>query len=87
MDWSICKDLERALECTHSKYIEPRSAAYYRVSTQLAVNKKEQQDRSFPLLQLRVVLGFLQDGNVRVGVFPEGKEILVRNARLRSIPL
>jgi hypothetical protein len=29
------------------------------------------------LLQLRVLrLGLLQDGNVRVGVFPEGEEVL-----------
>jgi hypothetical protein len=34
------------------------------------------------LLQLRVLrLGFLQDRDVGVGVFPEGEEILVSGAR------
>ena len=35
-----------------------------------------------PLLQLRVLrLGLLQDGDVGVGVFPEGEEILVGGTR------
>src|SRR5208337_83571 len=43
----------------------------------VSVNSKEQED-FFPLLQLRVLcLGLLQDGNVRVGVFPEREEIFV----------
>src|SRR5579863_6723608 len=34
-----------------------------------------------PLLQLRILrLGFLQDGNIGVGVVPEGEEILVGRA-------
>jgi hypothetical protein len=38
--------------------------------------------RDFQLLQLRVLrLGFLQDGNVGVGVFPEGEEIFVGSER------
>jgi hypothetical protein len=39
MDCLICKDLERAFESRRSEYIEARSAAYYRVSTELAANK------------------------------------------------
>ena len=36
----------------------------------------------FQLLQLRVVrLGFFQDGDVRVGVFPEGQEVVVGGER------
>jgi len=46
MGCSICKDLERALESTHRKYIEARSAAYYRVSTQLAANKNVDMERA-----------------------------------------
>lgn len=46
MGCSICKDLERALESRHSKYIEARSAAYYRVSTQLAANKNVDMERA-----------------------------------------
>jgi len=46
MGCSICKDLERALESTQSKYIEARSAAYYRVSTQLAANKNVDMERA-----------------------------------------
>jgi hypothetical protein len=37
------------------------------------------------LLVLR--LGFLQDRNVGVGLFPEGKEILVSGATLRGVAL
>ena len=40
------------------------------------------------LLQLRVLrLGFLQDGDVGVGVFPEGEEVLVNRARLGGVAL
>ena len=38
------------------------------------------------LLQLRVLrLGFLQDGNVVVGVFPEDEEVLVGTLRFGSV--
>src|SRR5213592_2459198 len=38
-------------------------------------------------LQLRVLrLGFLQDGDVGVGVFPEGEEILIGGAGLGCVP-
>ena len=40
------------------------------------------------LLQFRVLrLGFFQDGNVGVGVFPESEEVLVCGARFRGITL
>ena len=41
----------------------------------------------FRLLQLRVLrLGFFQDGDVGVGVFPEGEEVLVTaTSRLRFL--
>jgi hypothetical protein len=35
----ICKDLERVFESKRGQYIEARSAAYYRVSTELAASK------------------------------------------------
>jgi hypothetical protein len=38
------------------------------------------------LLQLRILrLGFLQDGDVKVGVFPEGEEVLVGGAGFRLL--
>ena len=38
------------------------------------------------LLQLRVLrFGFFEDGNVGVGVFPEGEEVLVAGARFRGV--
>ena len=39
MERFVCKDLECALESRRSKYIEARSAAYYRISTEFAANK------------------------------------------------
>ena len=51
----------------------------------------KQQGRSqdfFQLLQLRVLrVGFLQDGDVGIGVFPEGEEILIRGAGLGGVAL
>ncbi len=38
MDCLICKDLERVFESRRGKYIAARSAAYYRVSTELAAS-------------------------------------------------
>ena len=46
MGCSICKDLERALESRRSKYIEARSAAYYRVSRELAARKNVDMERA-----------------------------------------
>ena len=42
----ICKDLERAFESRRSNYIEARSAAYYRVSTELAAEKHVDMERA-----------------------------------------
>ena len=40
------------------------------------------------LLELRVLgLGLLQDGNLRVGIFPECEEILIGNAGFGGLPL
>jgi len=46
MGCSICKVLERALESRRSKYIDARSAAYYRVSTELAAYKNVEMERA-----------------------------------------
>ena len=40
------KDLERAFESRRSKYIEARSAAYYRVSTELAAKEIVDMERA-----------------------------------------
>jgi len=41
-----------------------------------------------PLLQLRILgLGFLQDGDVGGGVFPEGEDILISGAGLGGVAL
>jgi hypothetical protein len=42
----ICKDLERTLDFRRSKYFEARSAAYYRVSTELAASKNVDMERA-----------------------------------------
>ena len=41
-----CKKLEEAFESSLSKYIEARSAAYYRVSTELAAKKNVDMERA-----------------------------------------
>lgn len=46
MNCSICKDLERTLESRRSQYIAARSAAYYRVSTELAAYKNVDMERA-----------------------------------------
>jgi hypothetical protein len=46
MDCLICKDLERTLEYRRSQYVEARSAAYYRVSTELAAYKNVDLERA-----------------------------------------
>jgi hypothetical protein len=46
MDCSICKNLERILEFRRGKYIEARSDAYYRVSTELAAYKNVDMERA-----------------------------------------
>jgi len=46
VDCLICKDLERAFESRRSHYIEARSAAYYRVSTELAAYKNVDMERA-----------------------------------------
>jgi hypothetical protein len=46
MDCLLCKDLERAFEARRSKYIEACSAAYYRVSTELAAYDNVEMERA-----------------------------------------
>ena len=46
MDCSTCKDLERAFESGRTKYIEARSAAYYRVSTESAAKQLVDMERA-----------------------------------------
>ncbi len=46
MDCLTCVDLEHAFEFRLSKYIEARSAAYYRVSTELAAKKNVDMERA-----------------------------------------
>ena len=46
MDCLICKDLQRAFESSHGAYIDACSAAYYRVSTELAAYKNVEMERA-----------------------------------------
>ena len=46
MDCLECKKLEEAFESRLSKYIEARSAAYYRVSTEVAAKKSVDMERA-----------------------------------------
>ncbi len=46
MDCLVCKDLERVFASRWSKYIEARSAAFYRVSTELAAKNNVDMERA-----------------------------------------
>jgi len=46
-----CRDLERAFQSRLGKYIESRSAAFYRVSTELAAKKQVDMERAKTDLQ------------------------------------
>jgi len=46
MDCLECKNLEEAFEARLSKYNEARSAAYHRVSTELAAKKNVDMERA-----------------------------------------
>jgi hypothetical protein len=46
MDCLECKNLEEAFESRRSRYIEARSAAFYRVSTELAAKKNVDMERA-----------------------------------------
>ena len=46
MDCLQCKNLEKAFESGLSKYNEARSAAYYRVSTEVAAKKNVDMERA-----------------------------------------
>src|SRR5690349_13249343 len=60
---------------------EPQKAPPF-VRAQACPNERK------PLLQLRVLrLGFSQDGDVRVGIFPEGEQVLVGGPTLCGVAL
>ena len=46
MSCSICNDLHRAFQRTHSSYIDARTAAFYRVSTEIAAMKQIAMERA-----------------------------------------
>jgi hypothetical protein len=46
MDCLRCERLEEAFEFKLNKYVEARSAAYYRVSTELAAKKNVDMERA-----------------------------------------
>ena len=51
MDCLICKDLERVLASKRGQYLEARSAAYYRISTDVAAIKNVDMERAKSDLQ------------------------------------
>ena len=46
-----CKDLDRAFQSRLAKYVEARTAAFYRVSTELAAKKQVDMERAKTDLQ------------------------------------
>jgi hypothetical protein len=51
MDCLTCMDLRQAFESKLGKYVEARSAAYYRVSTELAARKNVDMERAWSDLE------------------------------------
>jgi hypothetical protein len=51
MDCLECKDLERALKLTLASYVTARSAAFYRVCTDIAAKKEVDMERARTDLQ------------------------------------
>jgi hypothetical protein len=51
MDCLKCMELRQAFESKLGKYIEARSAAYYRVSTELAARKNVDMERAWSDLE------------------------------------
>jgi hypothetical protein len=51
MECLTCKDLERAFASSRSMYIAARSAAFYRVSTELAAYKNVDMERAKSALE------------------------------------
>jgi hypothetical protein len=46
MDCSVCKDLDRVFESRLAEYREARSAAFYRVSTEIAAKREVDMERA-----------------------------------------
>jgi len=46
MNCSVCNDLHRAFQRTHSRYIDACTAAFYRVSTEIAAMKHVAMERA-----------------------------------------
>ncbi len=69
MNCSVCKDLNRALESTLGAYTQARSAAFYRVSTEVAAKKEVDMERAKTDLQEHELVcpfakvSYLEDAN------------------------
>jgi hypothetical protein len=46
MNCSVCNDLHRAFQRTHSSYIDACAAAFYRVCTEIAATKQIAMERA-----------------------------------------
>ena len=46
MNCLVCKDLDRVLESRLAEYLEARSAAFYRVSTEIAAKREVDMERA-----------------------------------------
>jgi hypothetical protein len=51
MECLLCKELSRALLPTRSEYVEARSSAFYRVSTDIAAKKQVDMERAKTILR------------------------------------
>jgi cytoplasmic iron level regulating protein YaaA (DUF328/UPF0246 family) len=62
MDCVKCRELRQVFEFKLDKYIEARSAAYYRVSTELAAHKNVDMERARnDFEEHQLVCGFIGD--------------------------
>ena len=67
--------------CSGRKANKRCKVALRLITTSIAEHRAKRQ-KAFPLLQLRVLrLSFFEDGDVGIGVFPEGEEVFVGGER------
>jgi len=87
MDCSVCNDLKKVLESRRRDYSDSRSAAYYRVSTQLAAHKNVDMERAkSDLEEHRLTCVSPENGRPELNVEDERLIVYLQNRHLAGRP-